>query len=231
MQLSKRLQAVAAMVTPGSRLADIGTDHGYVPIYLAEQGIISAAIAMDVNQGPLSRAREHIASHQLDAYIETRLSDGLTALGEGEADSLLIAGMGGGLTIRILSEGMPLLSGFSEVILEPQSDVDRVRLWLFHNGFLIADEDFVEEDGKYYPIIRAVHGTQEKEPSAWELLYGPLLLAEKHPVLGKFLLREDSLVSGLIRQLEGVPSEKARIRLQEMEKKEEWIRRALVYYQ
>ena len=114
MQLSKRLSAVAEFVTPGGCLVDVGTDHGYVPIALLEQQKISSAIAMDVNRGPLERAREHIAQYQMGDYIETRLSDGLHALRAGEGDSLLIAGMGGGLTIRILSEGEPLLSGFRE---------------------------------------------------------------------------------------------------------------------
>ena len=158
MQLSKRLSAVAEFVTPGGCLVDVGTDHGYVPIALLEQQKISSAIAMDVNRGPLERAREHIAQYQMGDYIETRLSDGLHALRAGEGDSLLIAGMGGGLTVRILSEGEPLLSGFRELILEPQSDIDRVRAWLLEHGFFLAQENFVEEDGKYYPILRAVPG-------------------------------------------------------------------------
>ena len=117
MQLSKRLSAVAEFVTPGGCLVDVGTDHGYVPIALLEQKKISSAIAMDVNRGPLERAREHIAQYNMGDYIATRLSDGLHALQAGEGDSLLIAGMGGGLTVRILSEGEPLLSGFGELIL------------------------------------------------------------------------------------------------------------------
>ena len=135
MQLSKRLSAVAEFVTPGGCLVDVGTDHGYVPIALLEQQKISSAIAMDVNRGPLERAREHIAQYQMGDYIETRLSDGLHALRAGEGDSLLIAGMGGGLTVRILSEGEPLLSGFRELILEPQSDIDRVRACFWNTDF------------------------------------------------------------------------------------------------
>ena len=170
MQLSKRLSAVAEFVTPGGCLVDVGTDHGYVPIALLEQKKISSAIAMDVNRGPLERAREHIAQYNMGDYIETRLSDGLHALQAGEGDSLLIAGMGGGLTVRILSEGEPLLSGFGELILEPQSDIDRVRAWLLEHGFFLAQENFVEEDGKYYPILRAVHGEKE-DLKAEELFY------------------------------------------------------------
>lgn len=101
-KLSDRLRAVADMVTPGLVLADIGTDHAYIPIYLTEQKRIPRAIAMDVNKGPLLRANTHIQEHALSGRIETRLSDGLTALRPGEAQSIVIAGMGGALTIRIL---------------------------------------------------------------------------------------------------------------------------------
>ena len=103
MILSDRLSAAASMITPGNRLADIGTDHGFVPIDLVRRRIIPSAIAMDVNRGPLERAREHIEEAGLEGLIQTRLSDGLQALEEGEADSVLIAGMGGALTVRILS--------------------------------------------------------------------------------------------------------------------------------
>ena len=102
MQLSIRMQAVADMVTPGGRIADIGTDHGYVPIYLVEQNKTDHAIAMDVRKGPLARAGENIVRFGCSDRIETRLSDGLAMLKPGEADTVIIAGMGGLLTIRIL---------------------------------------------------------------------------------------------------------------------------------
>ena len=114
-QLSKRMSALASLVTEGSRLADIGTDHGYIPIALVQKGRIPSALAMDVGKGPLSRAREHIHSQGLDTYIETRLSDGLTELHEGEADTVLIAGMGGMLMKRILEGGGHCLSSGAEV--------------------------------------------------------------------------------------------------------------------
>ena len=99
------MKAVAAMVTSGGVLADVGTDHGYIPIALIQRQRIKSAIAMDINKGPLARAQDNIASARLGDYIQTRLSDGVAALGEGEADSILIAGMGGELVIHILSEG------------------------------------------------------------------------------------------------------------------------------
>ena len=100
-KISERLMTVASLVSRDHVLADVGTDHGYVPIYLILQGKIKKAIAMDINRGPLERAREHISLYGMGDYIETRLSDGVEALALGEADSILIAGMGGGLVIRI----------------------------------------------------------------------------------------------------------------------------------
>ena len=136
MQLSKRLSAVAEFVTPGGCLVDVGTDHGYVPIALLEQKKISSAIAMDVNRGPLERAREHITQYNMGDYIETRLSDAFMPAGGGGGFSPH-RGHGRRLTVRILSEGEPLLSGFGELILEPQSDIDRVRAWLLEHGFTL----------------------------------------------------------------------------------------------
>ncbi|MDE7059206.1 MAG: class I SAM-dependent methyltransferase, partial [Lachnospiraceae bacterium] len=103
MQLSKRMQRLASLVTEENRLADIGTDHGYIPIYLIQQKKIQSALAMDINSGPLSRAKEHIEASGLTTYIETRLSDGLCKLEADEADTVLIAGMGGMLMVSILN--------------------------------------------------------------------------------------------------------------------------------
>lgn len=229
MQLSKRLSAVADFVTPGGCLVDVGTDHGYVPIALLEKKKISSAIAMDVNKGPLERAKEHIAQYHMGDYIETRLSDGLHALQKGEGDSLLIAGMGGGLTVRILSEGEELLSGFQELILEPQSDIDRVRTWLLEHGFFLAQENFIEEDGKYYPILRAVPGKKETLKKE-ELFYGPRLLEDKNPVLLEYLQKQQEQNRKLIRQLLEYPGEKALRRREELKEKEKILELALARF-
>ena len=125
MELSKRLYAVAGLVTEGASVADIGTDHGYVPIYLVESGIASKVIALDVNQGPLNRARMHIVGHGLGDRIETRLSDGLARICPGEVDTVIASGMGGPLTIRILQEGKEVADQLNALILQPQSEICR----------------------------------------------------------------------------------------------------------
>ena len=104
-KISERLRTAAGLIGEGERLADVGTDHGYVPIYLVERKRIPSAIAMDIRTGPLERAREHIRMYGMEDYIQTRLSDGVAALKPGEADAILIAGMGGGLVIHILESG------------------------------------------------------------------------------------------------------------------------------
>lgn len=216
-RLSKRLTALAELVTEGTRLADIGTDHGYIPIYLCLQGRISSAIAMDINEGPLERAREHISEYGLSSRIESRLSDGLKELRPGEADTILIAGMGGGLVVKILSEGGQAITGTEELILQPQSEIAKVRQYLREHGFGIADEDMVEEDGKFYPMMKvhkvsgdinadhpACSGDEGTEKRYQELCdnFGPVLLAKKHPVLLKWLEREQDVLQKILQQLE-----------------------------
>ena len=154
MQLSKRLRAVAGLVPDGAVLADVGTDHAYIPIALVEEEKIPHALAMDINQGPLMRAEENIREHRLEEKIEIRLSDGLEKMKTGEADTILIAGMGGLLTVRILRAGKEALKG-STLVLQPQSDLPSVRGWLKGEGYTITAEDLVLEDGKYYPMMRA----------------------------------------------------------------------------
>ena len=228
-QLSKRMSALASLVTEGSRLADIGTDHGYIPIALVQKGRIPSALAMDVGKGPLSRAREHIHSQGLDTYIETRLSDGLTELHEGEADTVLIAGMGGMLMKRILEGGGHCLSSVGELILQPQSEIHLVRKFLAEHGYQITDEDIVLEDGKYYPILRAVHGEKE-DLKAEELFYGPRLLEKENPVLREYLLKQQEQNQTLIRQLSDHSSEKAAQRLWELKEKEAVLESALARF-
>lgn len=213
-ELSKRLEAVAGMVTAGMRLADIGTDHGYLPIHLVKRGMIPSAIAMDVNKGPLMRAQEHIRAEGLEDKIITRLSDGLKNLKKNEADIMIAAGMGGVLVIRILSEGDGEIKGIKEYILQPQSEIKKVRAYLSESGYCIVQENMVLEDGKYYPMMKAVRG--ESAPySEEELLYGRILLSEAHPVLKQFLEREITINRKIAEELEKISGVDNSVRTQE----------------
>lgn len=186
MNISRRLNRLAELVTEGSRLADVGTDHGYVPLCLCREKKIPSAIAMDINEGPLKRAKSHIADAGLENYIETRLSDGLHELRGGEADTVLIAGMGGALMVRILTEGTRALMGVRELVLQPQSEIDEVRRWLCTHGWHIMKEDILLDEGKYYPMFKAVPGETEGYTEA-EYRFGKLGLQESPEVLADFL--------------------------------------------
>lgn len=205
-QISERLQHAAAMVTSGNRLADVGTDHGYIPIYLIQKEVIPKAIAMDINAGPLERANEHITQYGLGEYIETRLSDGVAALQPGEADSILIAGMGGGLVMHILEAGKKVCHQAKELILQPQSELEKVRSYLDTEGYVIDKEDMVLEDGKYYPMMR-VHfeETHVKKEDKLFYLYGEKLLIEKNEVLKQYLDQEKKNYQGILIRLSQMP--------------------------
>lgn len=216
MQLSQRLSSVASMVTAGNCLADVGTDHGYVPIYLYERKIIPHAIAMDVNKGPLERAKLHIAESGMSEAIETRLSDGLEALKAGEVQSVLIAGMGGPLMIRILSSFPEVTASLEELVLQPQSEIESVRVWLYEQGYEIVEEHMVFEDGKYYPMFRAVKNPQARRLSRLEYRFGRLEVLKELPVLRDYLLRELKNKKEIVHKLEAESTSKACCRIQEI---------------
>ena len=134
----------------GLRTADVGCDHGYISIYLVQNNISESAIAMDVRKGPLSGAVDNINEYELSGRIETRLSDGLKELKEGEVNSVVIAGMGGDLMKRLLEDADLSALGIKAGVLQPQSELDLFRAYLREKGYVIADEKIVFEDGKYY---------------------------------------------------------------------------------
>lgn len=239
MELSLRLSAVAELVTEGNRLVDVGCDHGYLPVYLVEKKKIPGAVAADVGKGPLSRAEEHIRQSGLEAYIETRLSNGLQEIEKGEGDTLVIAGMGGPLMERILTEGRRALGGFRELILQPQSDVPHVRRFLLAKGFRVTEERIVLEEGKFYFIIKAVPETggnsrvQENPWTEQDFLFGKSLLESRHPVLKKYLQRELMIRDRILDRIAGAdsPGEKAGTRRNEVEEERRLILAALKRYE
>ncbi len=240
MELTKRLQAVADMVTAGNRVADIGCDHGYVSIYLSEQHISPRIIAMDVNAGPLKKAKEHIKQHGLLPYIETRLSDGTARLLPEEVETLLCAGMGGKLMIRIMEEGKTVIPHLKEIILQPQSEIHLVRQYMRKIGFAIVAEKMVYEEGKYYPMMRAVPDSRLNycnkivEDSLLTIYdkYGRLLLESRDPVLRSFLQKRSQDVARLVTFLsqEAYRTDRQKQRIIELRKELEEILLAQSFY-
>ena len=249
--LSKRLKMLADMVSEGNRVADVGCDHGYLPIFLMQQGKIPGALAMDVRKGPLKAAGEHIASCRLGDYIECRLSDGLKAYIPGEADTIICAGMGGRLMERILTEGMDKAKAAGELILQPQSEIGEFRKFLRESDFFVVQEEAVQEDGKYYFAMKAVPpkaavGTKVPEaekreaesrkpeiPEKQEVYdtYGKMLLESRNPVLKEYLQKRLTVLDDLKKTTRESNTEKARERYQEISRELFLTEQALAFYE
>lgn len=227
MNLSDRLIAAASLVTEGNRLADIGTDHGYVPIYLIKHNRIPSAIAMDINEGPIKRARANIKEAGVEEWIQTRISDGLNALKPGEADTILICGMGGMLMKRILNDGLKTIESAEELVLSPHSDEEAVRRFLYQKGFAISKEYMLLDDGKYYVIFKAGKGHMDYQ-RAIDFKYGKLLLEEKNSVLKEYLRKQQEKLESIREHILTTSAEKSSQRIKELEKELEDIKEALV---
>ena len=204
--LSKRLQNVADMVTKGYIVADIGTDHGYVPIYLIKNGIVPKAYAMDINEGPLKIADKNIRLEGLQDKITTVLSDGMNEMTSEMAESVVIAGMGGDLITDILNRGKNI-KGIKELVLSPHKRVDIVRKYLLDNNWKITDENMVIDNNKYYTILKAVPEREESEHDEAELMYGRLLLLTKNPVLKQYLEKENKMYEEVLKKVENSKNE------------------------
>lgn len=200
LKISERLATVASLIPKGAHLVDVGTDHGYVPIWLLQKQHIVSAIAMDVNKGPLARARENRDKYGFTDVMDLRLSNGLEKLKPGEGDSVLIAGMGGPLMIRIIEEGRKNASSIQTWVLQPQSEIPSVRRYLHEHDFKIIEEIMLKDDGKYYMAMKAVPGHEEPW-NELEYLFGKDLLSNQHPVLKEFVEKEMRLYENIVQQL------------------------------
>lgn len=153
--LSPRLRAAAELVRKGSSVADIGTDHAYLPIFLVEQGIADRAIACDINEGPLERAEANVKAAGLNDRIALRLTDGLQGIEDFSPDDILICGMGGELIIRILSAAPFIRTNDIQLVLQPMTSTDKLRIWLCESGFEIVKELLAGEEDRVYELICA----------------------------------------------------------------------------
>ena len=158
-----RLNLCADMVRRGSRLADIGTDHGFLPINLVEAGVIPSALACDINREPLHNAGVNIAKRRLEYWIETRLSDGLEKVRPDEVDDIVIAGMGGELIRDILAAAPWVKDESKLLILQPMTHHEDLTRWLYENGFSITRQEATFDEGKYYTVM-AARWTGQKTP-------------------------------------------------------------------
>lgn len=205
-QLPKRLETIIERMPDAGCLADIGCDHAYVAIEAVRRGRAARALACDIRKGPLQQAAEHILCAGLAGKIETRLSDGLEKVAPGEADTVVVAGMGGPLMERIL-QGR--LGDFAHFVLSPQSEIPHFRRFLLTEGMQINEETMLIDEGKYYVILNVSQRADAASSDSMyvteeDFLYGGRLLRRLDPVLKSFLEKEKTRYEGILRQTDSL---------------------------
>lgn len=200
--LKGRLKLIADKVPVCDTVADIGTDHAYIPIYLIQEDICRKAIASDVKIGPVKVANRNISKYEFNDRIETRLGSGLDTINENEADTIIIAGMGGTLLAELLKANAPKAVKTNTLILQPMNDLDVVRKWLYDNKFDIYDEELVAEETKIYCVISAEFCGKVKEYQDFELHVGEHLIKSKDPLLLPYSKIKVRQIDRVLKQLE-----------------------------
>lgn len=189
LKLSDRLQKIANFISPGETVADIGTDHGFLPIALWESGKSPHVILSDINEGPLEKARENIEKYFPEKVFDLRIGSGIRTISQGEVDVIVIAGMGGLLIADILADDLTKTKSYQKLILQPRNAQNKLRAWLMKNGFAIADETLVKE-GKYIcEIIVAVpeENSLKMDEDSIDFEISPILFEKKDPLLVEFI--------------------------------------------
>lgn len=210
-KLSKRLQAIADFVPEQARLADIGSDHAFLPTYLVQSHKIKFAVAGEVVEGPFKIAEKQVKSMNLHNNIYVKLANGLEAIDFSDnIDTVVIAGMGGILIADILGKGQDKLSSFSHLILQPNNHEEHLRYWLSTHHFVINEEQLIREAGKFYEIIVAVPKKNDAstELSEMDLFFGPILSKQKSPIFRQKWEKELRTIDKILARLPQERSEK-----------------------
>jgi len=223
-KLSNRLEAVANNIPQGARLADIGSDHAYLPCNVVKKGIVPMAIAGEVAEGPFQSALDQVNSEGLADQIYVRKGDGLEVIKSGEVDCITIAGMGGTLISNILDREKTKLDGVTRLVLQPNVGSFAVRRWLIDNGWELLKEEILKEDGKIYEILVAEKGEPLRAYQQVNLeegiLFGPFLMTEKSLIFTEKWNQEKKNWERIINQLdEAVQNEETSSKREELERK------------
>ena len=213
LQLQPRLQLLSSLIPVGSRLADVGTDHGYVPVYLLQRGLIKSAIASDIGADPLQHAKNTAAEYEVE-NIDFRLCPGLDAVASEECDTILIAGMGGETIITILENAPWTKRGGHLLLLQPMTKVEMLRKWLVDNGYTFTGERLVFDKDHLYPIMLVRGGTQETLSLAQQ--YGGVML-DGDVLYGEYLDERIMKLTVAIDGLKRAKNEAQRATAEEME--------------
>lgn len=215
LNISERLQRIAAFVPQGATMADIGSDHAYLPLYLAQQGVISSAVAGELNEGPFKGAEFNVRSHGYKDVISVRRGNGLAVIEPGEVEVITVAGMGGGTIKEILAAGEAKLQGVKRLVLSPQGDGDTLRRWLFAHGWKLIDEDLLIEDDKLYEIVVAERGEMQTDDPI-QLEFGPILLERRHPLIADRVEYELGKIKRALQGLEKAKGESGQEKRQQL---------------
>ena len=201
MRLSDRLQAIADLIPKNTIVADIGTDHGYIPIYLIEKGISKRVIATDISGNSLNKIVESIEGTRYRRDIDARIGDGLEPIKPFEVDTVVIAGMGGLLIRDILDGDKYKRDSIVNFILQPNVAAKELRMYLYENNFRIVDEVLVKEDNRFYEVILAERGKAYVEGDIYYEV-GERLLSNADPLLKEFIYNRIDIKEGILRKLE-----------------------------
>lgn len=182
-KINDRLLTAVPFVRNGRMFADIGTDHAYLPIYLMDMGVISTAVAADINRGPLDKARENIEKYGYGNSISTVLCDGLSKIDPEKVDDIAIFGMGGELIVKIIDEAPWLKDSDKRLILQPMTHPEKLREYLAQNGFNILGEQLSSDRGKIYQTICAQYDGTQRQYDAFTYAFGEYILGEKTELL------------------------------------------------
>lgn len=186
MKLSDRLQAIADLVERDTRVADIGTDHGYLSAYLIENNIAKYVIATDVNEKPLKKAMDYVEDNNLKDRIKTRLGSGLEPIEKGEVDIVVIAGMGGHLIADIIDDSKNISNTIDTFILQPMTGEEELRKYLYENNYKIVAERLACEGKRFYHILKVKHGNDVLEDNIY-LEIGKKLIEDKDELVGELI--------------------------------------------
>ena len=203
LELTPRLKIIADSINIAETVADIGSDHAYLPIYLVLNKKVKKVIASDINNGPVKLSQKRIRVYGAESNIEVRKGNGLAVLGVGEAEVIVIAGMGGILIEEILTRDTKIATAAKTLILQPMRDSDRVRKWLQQNNFRIIEEELVREEHKIYEIIWAEYSNENVNRTYSCLpedlmLVGKRIIDKKHLLAGEFVDKKISEMQKII---------------------------------
>jgi tRNA (adenine22-N1)-methyltransferase len=228
-KLSKRLERVSHYVIQDSVLADIGSDHAYLPCYLGLKNIIKKGIAGEITEGPFLSAKEQVMLDGLTDVIEVRKGDGLSVLKKNEAEVVTICGMGGSLITSILEKGKDKLGNTKRMILQPNVGAKTVRKWLLKENWVLTAEEIIKEDGKIYEVLVADRSGEQPYTKNMEseLLLGPFLVNNQNDAFKEKWSGEVKQWNAILAQMEKSQGASAEMKRKELldniKIAEEWI--------